>query len=226
MNNKILLVDDDIDILEILQYNLRKSNFIVETASNGIIAIEKALKFKPDLIVLDVMMPNMDGIECCEKLRELPELENVMITFLTARNEDYSEIAGLEAGADDYIDKPIQPKVFVAKIKSLLRRRLSIEQNDIITFNDITIEKSKFKVKFQEKEVKLARKEFDLLVLLFSDPGKLFTREEIMNRVWKDDSFVGDRTIDVHIRKLRQKFGNNLINTIKGIGYQLKENEI
>lgn len=223
MKNKILLVDDDIDILEILQYNLRKSNFIVETASNGIIAIEKALKFKPDLIVLDVMMPEMDGITACEKIRELPELENVMITFLTARNEDYSEIAGLEAGADDYIDKPIQPKVFVAKIKSLLRRRLNIEKNDIITFNDITIEKSKFKVKFQEKEVKLARKEFDLLVLLFSDPGKLFTREEIMNKVWKDDSFVGDRTIDVHIRKLRQKFGNNLINTIKGIGYQLKE---
>ena len=223
MNNKILLVDDDIDILEILQYNLRKSNFIVETASNGIIAIEKALKFKPDLIVLDVMMPEMDGITACEKMRELPELENVVITFLTARNEDYSEIAGLEAGADDYIDKPIQPKVFVTKIKSLLRRRLNIKQNDIITFNDITIEKSKFKVKFQEKEVKLARKEFDLLVLLFSDPGKLFTREEIMNKVWKDDSFVGDRTIDVHIRKLRQKFGNNLINTIKGIGYQLKE---
>ena len=223
MNNKILLVDDDIDILEILQYNLRKSNFIVETASNGIIAIEKALKFKPDLIVLDVMMPEMDGITACEKIRELPELENVMITFLTARNEDYSEIAGLEAGADDYIDKPIQPKVFVAKIKSLLRRRLNIEKNDIITFNDITIEKSKFKVKFQEKEVKLAKKEFDLLVLLFSNPGKLFTREEIMNKVWKDDSFVGDRTIDVHIRKLRQKFGNNLINTIKGIGYQLKE---
>ena len=223
MNNKILLVDDDTDILEILQYNLRKSNFIVETASNGIIAIEKALKFKPDLIVLDVMMPDMDGITTLRKIRELPELENVMITFLTARNEDYSEIAGLEAGADDYIDKPIQPKVFVAKIKSLLRRRLNIEKNDIITFNDITIEKSKFKVKYQEKEVKLARKEFDLLVLLFSDPGKLFTREEIMNRVWKDDSFVGDRTIDVHIRKLRQKFGNNLINTIKGIGYQLKE---
>ena len=223
MNNKILLVDDDIDILEILQYNLRKSNFIVETASNGIIAIEKALKFKPDLIVLDVMMPEMDGITACEKIRELPELENVMITFLTARNEDYSEIAGLEAGADDYIDKPIQPKVFVTKIKSLLRRRSNNDQNDIITYNDITIEKSKFKVKFQEKEVKLARKEFDLLVLLFSDPGKLFTREEIMNKVWKDDSFVGDRTIDVHIRKLRQKFGNNLINTIKGIGYQLKE---
>ena len=223
MKNKVLLVDDDIDILEILQYNLRKSNFIVETASNGIIAIEKALKFKPDLIVLDVMMPEMDGITACEKMRELPELENVVITFLTARNEDYSEIAGLEAGADDYIDKPIQPKVFVTKIKSLLRRRLNIKQNDIITFNDITIEKSKFKVKFQEKEVKLARKEFDLLVLLFSDPGKLFTREEIMNKVWKDDSFVGDRTIDVHIRKLRQKFGNNLINTIKGIGYQLKE---
>ena len=195
----------------------------METISNGIIAIEKALKFKPDLIVLDVMMPEMDGITTCEKIRELPELENVIITFLTARNEDYSEIAGLEAGADDYIDKPIQPKVFVTKIKSLLRRRLNIEQNDIITFNDITIEKSKFKVKFQENEVKLARKEFDLLVLLFSDPGKLFTREEIMNKVWKDDSFVGDRTIDVHIRKLRQKFGNNLINTIKGIGYQLKE---
>ena len=223
MKNKILLVDDDVDILEILRYNLEKSNFIVETASNGIIAIEKALKFKPDLVVLDVMMPEMDGITACEKIRELPELENVIITFLTARNEDYSQIAGLEAGADDYIDKPIQPKVFVAKIKSLLRRRLNTEQNDIITFNDITIEKSKFKVKFQEKEVKLAKKEFDLLVLLLSDPGKLFTREEIMNRVWKDDSFVGDRTIDVHIRKLRQKFGENLINTIKGIGYQSKE---
>ena len=223
MKNKILLVDDDTDILEILRYNLEKSNFIVETASNGIIAIEKALKFNPDLVVLDVMMPEMDGITTCEKIREIPDLDNVIITFLTARNEDYSEIAGLEAGADDYIDKPIQPKVFVAKIKSLLRRRLNTEQNDIITFNDITIVKSKFKVKYQDLEVKLARKEFDLLVLLFSDPGKLFTREEIMNRVWKDDSFVGDRTIDVHIRKLRQKFGNNLINTIKGIGYQLKE---
>ena len=223
MKNKILLVDDDTDILEILRYNLEKSNFIVETASNGIIAIEKALKFNPDLVVLDVMMPEMDGITTCEKIREIPDLDNVIITFLTARNEDYSEIAGLEAGADDYIDKPIQPKVFVTKIKSLLRRRLNTEQNDIITFNDITIVKSKFKVEFQQKEVKLARKEFDLLVLLCSDPGKLFTREEIMNKVWKDDSFVGDRTIDVHIRKLRQKFGNNLINTIKGIGYQLKE---
>ena len=223
MKNKVLLVDDDTDILEILTYNLKKSNFIVDTASNGIEAIEKALKFKPDLIVLDVMMPEMDGITTCEKIREIPDLDNVIITFLTARNEDYSEIAGLEAGADDYIDKPIQPKVFVTKIKSLLRRRLNTEQNDIITFNDITIVKSKFKVKYQDLEVKLARKEFDLLVLLFSDPGKLFTREEIMNRVWKDDSFVGDRTIDVHIRKLRQKFGNNLINTIKGIGYQLKE---
>ena len=223
MKNKILLVDDDTDILEILTYNLKKSNFIVDTASNGIVAIEKALKFKPDLIVLDVMMPDMDGITTCEKIREIPDLDNVIITFLTARNEDYSEIAGLEAGADDYIDKPIQPKVFVAKIKSLLRRRLNTEQNDIITFNDITIVKSKFKVEFQQKEVKLARKEFDLLVLLCSDPGKLFTREEIMNKVWKDDSFVGDRTIDLHIRKLRQKFGNNLINTIKGIGYQLKE---
>ena len=223
MKNKILLVDDDTDILEILTYNLKKSNFIVDTASNGIVAIEKALKFKPDLIVLDVMMPDMDGITTCEKIREIPDLDNVIITFLTARNEDYSEIAGLEAGADDYIDKPIQPKVFVTKIKSLLRRRLNTEQNDIITFNDITIVKSKFKVKYQDLEVKLARKEFDLLVLLCSDPGKLFTREEIMNKVWKDDSFVGDRTIDVHIRKLRQKFGNNLINTIKGIGYQLKE---
>ena len=223
MKNKILLVDDDTDILEILTYNLKKSNFIVDTASNGIVAIEKALKFKPDLIVLDVMMPDMDGITTCEKIREIPDLDNVIITFLTARNEDYSEIAGLEAGADDYIDKPIQPKVFVTKIKSLLRRRLNTEQNDIITFNDITIVKSKFKVKYQDLEVKLARKEFDLLVLLFSDPGKLFTRGEIMNKVWKDDSFVGDRTIDVHIRKLRQKFGNNLINTIKGIGYQLKE---
>ena len=223
MNYKILIVDDDSDIREILSYNLSKEGFVVETAADGIIAIDKSLIFKPDLIVLDVMMPNMDGIECCEKLREYNEFKDVIIAFLTARNEDYSQIAGLEAGADDYISKPIQPKVFVSKIKSLLRRRLNIKQNDIITYNGITIEKSKFKVKYQDLEVKLARKEFDLLVLLFSDPGKLFTREEIMNRVWKDDSFVGDRTIDVHIRKLRQKFGNNLINTIKGIGYQLKE---
>lgn len=224
MSNKILLVDDDKDILEILSYNLRKEGFEVEKATDGISALKKAKKFIPDLIILDVMMPNMDGMETCEKLREITDLNDVIITFFTARSEDYSQIAGLDAGADDYISKPIRPKVLVSKVKSLLRRstRPTNNKNNLI-FRDITIDKLKYKVSKAEKEVKFTKKEFELLALLFSDPGKLFTREEIMRLVWGDDAYVGDRTIDVHIRKLRQKLGDDLIFTIKGIGYRLNE---
>ena len=224
MSNKILLVDDDKDILEILSYNLRKEGFEVEKATDGISALKKAKKFIPDLIILDVMMPNMDGMETCEKLREITDLNEVIITFLTARSEDYSQIAGLDAGADDYISKPIRPKVLVSKVKSLLRRRTRPTNNkNNLIFRDITIDKLKYKVSKGKEEVKFTKKEFELLALLFSDPGKLFTREEIMRLVWGDDSYVGDRTIDVHIRKLRQKLGDDLIFTIKGIGYRLNE---
>lgn len=224
MSNKILLVDDDKDILEILSYNLRKVGFEVQKATDGISALKKAKKFIPDLIILDVMMPNMDGMETCEKLREITDLNDVIITFLTARSEDYSQIAGLDAGADDYISKPIRPKVLVSKVQSLLRRRTKPTNNkNNLIFRDITIDKLKYKVSKGKEEVKFTKKEFELLALLFSDPGKLFTREEIMRLVWGDDTYVGDRTIDVHIRKLRQKLGDDLISTIKGIGYQLNE---
>ena len=222
MSAKILLVDDDKDILEILSYNLLKEGFSVESARDGVIAINKAKLFLPDLIILDVMMPNMDGIETCEKLREISELDEVIITFLTARDEDYSEVAGLEAGADDYIAKPIRPKVFISKVKSLLRRKLRrLSLKEILSFRDIIIDINKYKVTKNQDEVTFAKKEFELLVLLFSDQGKLFTRKEIMSKVWGEDAYVGDRTIDVHIRKIRQKLGSNLIITIKGVGYQL-----
>ena len=222
MSAKILLVDDDKDILEILSYNLLKEGFSVESARDGVIAINKAKLFLPDLIILDVMMPNMDGIETCEKLREISELDEVIITFLTARDEDYSEVAGLDAGADDYIAKPIRPKVFISKVKSLLRRKLRrLSLKEILSFRDIIIDINKYKVTKNQDEVTFAKKEFELLVLLFSDKGKLFTRQEIMSKVWGEDAYVGDRTIDVHIRKIRQKLGSNLIITIKGVGYQL-----
>tara|TARA_B100001142_G_scaffold323087_1_gene372519 strand:- start:235 stop:906 length:672 start_codon:yes stop_codon:yes gene_type:complete len=223
MRNKILLVDDDKDILEILSYNLRKEGFEVEKATDGISALKKAKQFIPDLIILDVMMPCMDGMETCEKLREITDLNDVIITFFTARSEDYSQIAGLDAGADDYISKPIRPTVLVSKVKSLLRRTRTTKNKNNLIFRDITIDKLKYKVSKAKEEVKLTKKEFELLDLLFSDPGKLFTREEIMRLVWGDDSYVGDRTIDVHIRKLRQKLGDDLIFTIKGIGYRLNE---
>ena len=224
MRNKILLVDDDKDILEILSYNLRKVGVEVQTATDGLSALKKAKKFIPDLIILDVMMPNMDGMETCEKLREITDLNDVIITFFTARSEDYSQIAGLDAGADDYISKPIRPKVLVSKVQSLLRRRTKPTNNkNNLIFRDITIDKLKYKVSKAKEEVKFTKKEFELLALLFSDPGKLFTREEIMRLLWVDDAYVGDRTIDVHIRKLRQKLGDDLISTIKGMGYKLKE---
>jgi two-component system alkaline phosphatase synthesis response regulator PhoP len=220
MSSRILLVDDDKDILEILQYNLKKEGYDISTAEDGVQALEVAKYFLPHLIILDVMMPNMDGIECCMKLRSMPEMKDVIITFLTARSEDYSQIAGLEAGADDYISKPVKPKVLITKVHSLLRRN---KRNTIIEFSDIIIDTEKHRVLKNGVEMKFAKKEFDLLCLLFSDRGRLFKREEIMRKVWGTESFVGDRTIDVHVRKLRQKLGENLISTIKGVGYQINE---
>lgn len=227
-NRKILLVDDEPDILEFLSYNLEKEGFDVRTASNGEEAIEIARSFIPHLIVLDVMMPGMDGIETCEEIRKTPELKDCLIAFLTARSEDYSQIAGFEAGADDYIAKPIKPKVLVSRAKALLKRyRANDGDSDstdkVIAIGDLVIDKEKYLVTFRDKEYSLPRKEFELLILLVSKPDKVFTREEIYNAVWGEGIVVGDRTIDVHIRKLREKFGQDNIRTIKGVGYKYTE---
>ena len=220
---RILLVDDEPDILEIVGYNLKKEGYEITTANDGVQAIEKAIKHKPHLIIMDVMMPNMDGIEACGKIREIPELCKTIITFLTARAEDYSQIAGLEAGADDYITKPVKPKILLSKVKALLRRLDSETTAENKILRGIEIDAEKYKVLKKGVEVRLARKEFELLQLLFSAIGKVFTREEIMNTVWGTDVVIGDRTIDVHIRKLREKLGDEFIETIKGVGYRLSE---
>ncbi|MCZ4693690.1 DNA-binding response regulator [Ancylomarina euxinus] len=228
---KILLVDDEPDILEFLSYNIRKEGFQVETASNGIESIEIAKKFRPHLIILDVMMPEMDGIETCDKLREMPDFSDVLITFLTARSEDYSQIAGFDAGADDYISKPIKPKVLISRIKAMLKRSnrsnatAQNEENTIKQIGPIAIDKERYLVLKDNEELSLPRKEFELLCLLSSRPQRVFTREEIYNGVWGENIIVGDRTIDVHIRKLREKLGDNLIKTVKGVGYKFVDNE-
>lgn len=228
-NYKILLVDDEADILEFLSYNLKKEGFLVEIANNGIEGIEVAKKFQPHLIILDVMMPEMDGIETCDKLREMPEFADVLITFLTARSEDYSQIAGFDAGADDYISKPIKPKVLISRVKAMLKRANRSQQNEnnksIIKIANITIDKERYLVLKGEEELSLPRKEFELLLLLSSRPQRVFTREEIYNGVWGENIIVGDRTIDVHIRKLREKLGDNLIKTVKGVGYKFIDKE-
>ena len=217
---KILLVDDDPDILEIVGYNLRNAEYQVFTAENGLQAIQIAKKENPQLIILDVMMPKMDGIEACEEIRKIPTLSNTIITFLTARSEDYSQMAGFEAGADDYIAKPIRPKVLLSKVKSLLRRLPSNTSEGILTFNDLSINLEEHKVIKDQLEINLPRKEFKLLTLLCSKPNKVFTRDEILNSVWGSEVVVGDRTIDVHIRKLREKIGSDYFKTVKGVGYK------
>ena len=220
----ILLVDDELDILEIIGYNLSAEGYNVVTAQNGVEAIKKAKKHKPELIILDVMMPEMDGIEACEKLRLLPELSETVITFLTARGEDYSQVAGFDAGADDYITKPIKPKVLTSKVKSLLRRfKTQDESQQIIKLGNITINREEYKIFVDTQEKILPRKEFELLSLLASKPGKVFKREDILDRVWGNDVIVGGRTIDVHIRKLREKIGEQKFKTIKGVGYKFVE---
>ncbi len=219
---KILLVDDEPDILEFLSYNLRKEEFVVFTASNGKEAIVIAKKELPHLIILDVMMPDMDGMETCREIRAIKDLKNVMIAFLTARNEDYSQIAGFEVGADDYINKPIKPRVLISRIHALLRRnsQTAETQNQNVEIGGIKIDRERYLITKGDKEIELPRKEFELLSLLASKPGKVFTREEILDRVWGGDVIVGDRTIDVHIRKLREKLGEEYIRTVKGIGYK------
>lgn len=216
---KILLVDDEQDILEFLSYNLKKEGFELLTANDGNKGLALAKKHKPDLVILDVMMPGMDGIEVCEKIRELDELDDVLILFLTARAEDYSELAGFSAGADDYITKPIKPKLLISRVKAILRRNRKKQTISSIQIGDIAIDKSKHTLFYKAEEVNLAKKEFNLLFYLMILPGKVFTREEIIAEVWQD-AVVGDRTIDVHIRKIREKIGDHHIKTIKGVGYK------
>jgi two-component system alkaline phosphatase synthesis response regulator PhoP len=218
---KVLLVDDEPDVLDFMKYNLEKEGFWVYTASNGADGIVLAKKVKPQLIVLDLMMPKMDGITTCKELREIDEFKSTLITFLTARDEDYSQIAGFESGADDYITKPIKPKVFISRIKGLMRRLENKGVPQSIKVGGIEIDREKYVVIKEGVEIDLPKKEFELLSLLASKPGRVFTREEILNKVWGNETIVGDRTIDVHIRKLREKISEDLIKTIKGIGYKL-----
>jgi len=219
---RILLVDDEPDILEIVSYNLSAEGYEVFTAKNGVEGVAKAKKKVPHLIIMDVMMPEMDGIEACEMIRNTPGLENTIITFLTARGEDYSQVAGFDAGADDYITKPIKPKVLVSKVKALLRRLKDEkkEVEDIVKVGDIVINREEYKIINEGEEIVLPRKEFELLSLLTSKPNKVFKREVILDKVWGNEVVVGGRTIDVHIRRLREKIGDHHFKTVKGVGYK------
>ena len=222
-STKILIVDDDPDIIEILTYNLSNEGYNVKSAVNGIEALKKAKKFIPDIILLDVMMPEMDGIEACSNLREIESLSKSMIIFLSARGEDFTQIAAFDAGADDYINKPVKPKILLKKISSISRRILSENNNTSnIIVGSLVIDRESYSVTLEKDEIALPRKEFELLYLLASKPGKVLTRDEIMLKVWGTQVVVGDRTIDVHIRKLREKIGEKYIKTIKGVGYKFK----
>lgn len=222
--SKILLVDDEPDILEFLSYNLAKEGYEVFTANTGKEGLDIAKKVRPDLVILDVMMPEMDGIETCRELRQNNDLKNVLVAFLTARGEDYSQIAGFDAGADDYITKPIKPRVFVSRVKALLRRsgeEVSKEDN-MLSLGELKIDREKYLVYYGETEMQMPKKEFELLYLLASKPGKVFNRDEILRSVWGQEVVVGDRTIDVHIRKLREKLDDKFIKTVKGVGYKFE----
>lgn len=219
---KILCVDDEPDILEILKYNLSNKGYQISTAKDGKIAVKKAKETNPNLIIMDIMMPNMDGIEACEILRSDESFNDTLIMFLTARGEDYSYVAAYEAGADDYVTKPVKPKILLSKVKALLRRskKYSEKEVDEIEFGDLRINREKYKVYTSDRSISLPRKEFELLNLLASKPDKVFKREKIMEKVWGEQVVVGDRTIDVHIRKLRKKIGDKYFKTIKGVGYK------
>ncbi len=220
---KILIADDEPDILEIIQFNLQTEGYEVATAKNGDEAIEKAKKFSPDLVMLDIMMPGKNGIEVCNVLRKLPAFKETLIIFLTAMSDENTEIKGLESGADDYLTKPISPKVLVSKVNALFRRVSSNKQDSgIVKIGDLKIDREKYNVSFKEEDIILARKEFELLSLLASRPGKVFLRNEILNQIWGTEVIVGDRTIDVHIRKIRQKLDLDCITTVKGVGYKFE----
>lgn len=220
--SKILIVDDEIDVLEFIAYNLEREGFRTFTAKDGLEAIRIAKQEKPDLILLDVMMPNLDGFAAAEHFRNLRDLKNTLIVFLTARNDEESELKGFTVGADDYITKPIKPKLLVSRIKALLRRKSAGSDTEVMMVGNISIDRDRHVVKVKEEEIFLARKEFDLLSLLASKPGRVFPRNEILNKVWGEDIIVGDRTIDVHIRKIRQKVGEEVIKTVKGVGYKFE----
>lgn len=223
---KILLVDDEPDILEIVGYNLEQAGYQIFKAENGKDAVRQAQKVKPHLIIMDVMMPEMDGMEACEKIREIPDLKDTIITFLTARSEDYSQVAGFEVGADDYIAKPIKPKLLVSKVKGLLRRVKDeeAESSETLSLGNISINREEYKIIKDGVTIVLPRKEFELLYLLATKPGKVFTRAEILDKVWGNEVIVGGRTIDVHIRKLREKIDEDVFKTIKGVGYKIELN--
>ena len=223
MKKTILVIDDEQDIRFLVKYNLEKEGFSVFEAANGAEGIKKAKEVIPDIILLDIMMPEMDGIEACHQLRQIPELSETMICFLTARGEDYSQIAGFEAGADDYIVKPVKPKVLVSRINAILKRKVHGKNSKSGKPTTIQIDPERYEITKDDESITLPRKEFELLSLLMSKPGKVFHRDEIMNKVWGYEVVVGDRTIDVHIRKLREKIGNDLIKTIKGVGYKFEE---
>ena len=220
---KILVVDDDLDIIEILKYNLNKSGYLVKSAKNGIEAIKKAKKFMPNIILMDVMMPEMSGIEACSEIKQIDELSETMIIFLSARSEDYTQISAYDAGADDYISKPIKPKILLKKISNIAKKIKSNKNMPIVLdLGSIKINREEYLVTKNKNEIMLPRKEFELLFLLATKPEKVFTRDEIMNKVWGTQVVVGDRTIDVHIRKLREKIGDKHIKTLKGVGYKFK----
>ena len=220
---KILVVDDDLDIIEILKYNLNKSGYIVKSAKNGIEAIKRAKKFMPNIILMDVMMPEMSGIEACSEIKQIDELSETIIIFLSARSEDYTQLSAYDAGADDYISKPIKPKILLKKISNIAKKIKSNKNMPIVLdLGSIKINREEYLVTQNKNEIMLPRKEFELLFLLASKPEKVFTRDEIMNKVWGTQVVVGDRTIDVHIRKLREKIGDKHIKTLKGVGYKFK----
>jgi two-component system alkaline phosphatase synthesis response regulator PhoP len=219
---KILLVDDEPDVIEIIKFNLDQEGYQVKTATNGSEAVKKAKKTFPHLIIMDVMMPEMDGIEACEILRKDPKFNNTIIMFLTARGEDYSYVAAFDAGADDYVTKPIKPKILVSKIKALLRRLKKEEEIEKLRFGKLIIDKEQYEVTQNGNTLSLPRKEFELLFLLASKPDKVVKREKIMEIVWGSEVVVGDRTIDVHIRKLREKIGDKYFKTVKGVGYKFR----
>ncbi|MFN0276828.1 MAG: response regulator transcription factor [Chitinophagales bacterium] len=217
---KILIADDEPDVLEFIEYNLLKEDYIVIKAENGKQAIQKALEEKPHLILLDIMMPEMDGIEVCRELRSKKEFSETVIAFLTARSEDFTQVQGFDVGADDYITKPVKPRLLISRLKALLRRVVSAETQGKQQFGDLVIDKDKYLIFINDKPITLAKKEFELIQLLASKPGRVFTRFEIYNEIWGQDVIVGDRTIDVHIRKVREKIGEDYIKTVKGVGYK------
>ena len=224
---KIIIADDDPDIVEVLEYNLSNEGFEVHSVNDGSEVLPLAKEIAPDLVILDIMMPGKDGVEVCERLREYKQFENTIIIFITARSEDFTQIACYEHGGDDFIVKPVKPKVLISRIKAMLRRtRIASKGKSLIEFGDLLIDLEKFKEKNKGIEVQLAKKEYELLTLLASKPGKLFTREEIFNKVWGVELMIGDRTIDVHIRKLREKIGNSTIKTVKGVGYKINDSDI